>query len=130
MTETDQARQPNAATEAAPDAARRPAARGGLAIRMLHDRVLLSDEGEQGERQTGGGLIIPATAQLGKRLAWAAVVAIGANVRQVRLGDRVLYDPGERAEVELDGHQYVLLRERDLHAVSTPEHDPDAGLYL
>lgn len=110
--------------------ARRAGAQPHLAIRMLHDRVLLSDEGESGERQTGGGLIIPATAQLGKRLAWASVVAIGANVRQVRLGDRVLYDPAERAEVELDGKEYVLLRERDLHAVSTPEHDPDAGLYL
>nr|WP_219108267.1 co-chaperone GroES [Austwickia sp. TVS 96-490-7B] len=97
---------------------------------MLHDRVLLSDEGEQGERQTGGGLIIPATAQLGKRLAWATVVAIGASVRQVRLADRVLYDPAERAEVELDSRQYVLLRERDLHAVSTPETDEETGLYL
>jgi len=109
---------------------RRASAEGGLAIRMLHDRVLLSDEGESGERHTGGGLIIPATAQLGKRLAWANVVATGANVRQIRLGDRVLYDPGERAEVELDGKEYVLLRERDVHAVSTPERDAEAGLYL
>lgn len=97
---------------------------------MLHDRVLLASESDKGERQTGGGLIIPATAQLGKRLVWASVVAIGANVRQVRLGERVLYDPSESADVELDGREYVLLRERDLHAVSTPEHDPDAGLYL
>lgn len=110
--------------------ARRAATGEGLAIRMLHDRVLLSDEGEKGERHTGGGLIIPATAQLGKRLGWAQVVATGANVRQVRLGDRVLYDPTERAEVEMDGREYVLMRERDLHAVSTPERDDDAGLYL
>lgn len=109
---------------------RRARSEGGLTIRMLHDRVLLSDEGENGERQTGGGLIIPATAQLGKRLAWAVVVAVGANVRQVRLGDRVLYDPTERAEVELDGREYVLLRERDLHAVSTPENDAETGMYL
>ncbi len=111
-------------------ASARAASEAALNIRMLADRVLLSDEGEAGERRTGGGLIIPATAHLGKRLAWATVVATGTHVRSVRLGDRALYDPSERAEVELDGKEYVLLRERDLHAVSTPERNADAGLYL
>jgi chaperonin GroES len=102
-----------------------------LPIRMLHDRVLASTEGEAGERQTGGGLVIPATASLGKRLAWAAVVAIGQHVRQVQIGDRVLYDPEDRAEVELKNKGYVLLRERDIHAVAAPrvESEP-TGLYL
>lgn len=98
---------------------------------MLHDRVLLSQEGEGGERRTGNGLLIPATASLGKRLHWATVRAIGQHVRQVELGDRVLYDPSERADVELDGRPYVLLRERDLHAVDSRGPQPDqTGLYL
>jgi chaperonin GroES len=102
-----------------------------LPIRMLHDRVLVSTEGEAGERQTGGGLVIPATASIGKRLAWAAVVAIGQHVRQVQIGDRVLYDPEDRAEVELMSKGYVLLRERDIHAVAEPRVEPDpTGLYL
>ena len=50
-----------------------------LPIRMLHDRVLVSQEGEGGERRSGGGIVIPATASMGKRLAWAKVVAIGSN---------------------------------------------------
>lgn len=102
-----------------------------LPIRMLHDRVLISTEGEAGERQTGGGLVIPATASIGKRLAWGAVVAIGQHVRQVHIGDRVLYDPEDRAEVELQGKAYVLLRERDIHAVAEPRVDAEpTGLYL
>ena len=102
-----------------------------LPIRMLHDRVLVSTEGEAGERQTGGGLVIPATASIGKRLAWAAVVATGQHVRQVQIGDRVLYDPEDRAEVELQGGQYVLLREHDLHAVAAPRvDDGQPGLSL
>ncbi|HEX2807864.1 MAG TPA: hypothetical protein VHN80_17020, partial [Kineosporiaceae bacterium] len=32
----------------------------------------------------------------------------------------VLYDPEDRSEVELQATQYVLLRERDLHAVAAP----------
>jgi chaperonin GroES len=102
-----------------------------LPIRMLHDRVLVSTEGEAGERRTGGGIVIPATAAVGKRLSWASVVAIGQHVRQVKNGDRVLFDPEERAEVELAGRAYVLLRERDIHAVAAPGVDDGrTGLYL
>jgi chaperonin GroES len=102
-----------------------------LPIRMLHDRVLVSTDGEQGERRSTAGIVIPATAAVGRRLCWAAVVAIGHHVRQVQIGDRVLYDPEERAEVELQGAQYVLLRERDIHAVAAPRvEDGQTGLYL
>ena len=102
-----------------------------LPIRMLHDRVLASLEGEGGERRSGGGIVIPATASVGKRLAWATVVATGANVRQVKVDDRVLFDPQEHAEVEIQSKVYVLLRERDIHAVAAVRVQADqTGLYL
>jgi chaperonin GroES len=102
-----------------------------LPIRMLHDRVLVSTEGETGERRSGGGIVIPATVAIGRRLAWAHVVAAGANVRTVEVGDRVLFDPADRAEVEVRGKDYVLLRERDLHAVAAERlSDGQTGLYL
>jgi len=113
-----------------------PAASGGpadarLPIRMLHDRVLVNSDGDGGERRSTAGIVIPATAAVGKRMAWATVVAIGPNVRQVQIGDRVLHDPEDRAEVELSGGQYVLLRERDIHAVAAPRvEDGQTGLYL
>ena len=98
---------------------------------MLHDRVLVSLEGEGGERRSGGGIVIPATASVGKRLAWGTVVAIGANVRLVKIDDRVLFDPEDRAEVELQSKNYVLLRERDIHAVAAQRvQDGQTGLYL
>lgn len=98
---------------------------------MLHDRVLVSTEGESGERRSGGGIVIPATVAIGRRLAWAHVVAAGANVRTVEIGDRVLFDPEDRAEVEVRGKDYILLRERDLHAVAAERlSDGQTGLYL
>lgn len=98
---------------------------------MLHDRVLVSTDGESGERRSGGGIVIPATVAIGKRLGWALVVAAGGNVRSVKVGDRVLFDPDDRAEVEIRGKDYVLLRERDLHAVATEDRpDGQTGLYL
>ena len=102
-----------------------------LPIRMLHDRVLVSLDGESGGRRSTGGIVIPATATVGRRLSWAEVVAVGATVRAVKVGDRVLFDPQERAEVEVRGRDYVLLRERDLHAVASERiHDGQTGLYL
>ena len=110
----------------------RPGPEGGAwAIRMLHDRVLVSTESEAGERRSSGGILIPATVTIGRRLAWGEVVAVGTSVRTVQLGDRVLFDPEDRAEVEVRGHPYVLLRERDLHAVAAERlEDGQTGLYL
>src|SRR3954451_13458394 len=85
---------------------------------MLHDRVLVTIDADTGERRSTAGIVIPATAKMGKRLDWAEVVATGANVRTVQVGDRVLFDPEDRSEVELQGTAYVLLRERDIHAVA------------
>ena len=102
-----------------------------LPIRMLHDRVLVSTEREAGERRSGGGIVIPATVTIGRRLAWAEVMAIGSTVRTVKIGDRVLFDPEDRAEVEVRNQEYVLLRERDLHAVAAEGlQDGKTGLYL
>lgn len=98
---------------------------------MLHDRILVSTADEAGERRSNAGIVIPATATMGKRLAWGSVSAVGQHVRTVGLGDRVLFDPEERGEVELQGSTYILLRERDLHAVATAEPgEQGTGLYL
>lgn len=103
----------------------------GLPIRMLHDRVLVRVEGEGGERRSHSGIVIPATASVGKRLSWATAVGIGPTVRSIVVGDRVLFDPDDRSEVELHGRGYVLLRERDVHAVAASRVEPDGtGLYL
>jgi chaperonin GroES len=102
-----------------------------LPVRMLHDRVLVSLDGEQGERRSNAGIVIPATAQMGRRLAWARVAGVGSNVRTVEVGDRVLFDPDDKAEVEVGGKEFILLRERDLHAVASERlEDGQTGLYL
>ena len=104
---------------------------GSLPIQMLHDRVLVRLDKEAGERRSGAGSVIPATAARGKRLSWGEGVGVGASARSVKLGDRVLFDPEEKAEVELHGVSYTLLRERDLHAVAAERlSNEGTGLYL
>ncbi len=87
-----------------------------------------------GERKTSGGLLIPATAMPApKRLAWGDVTLVGPDVRVARKGDRVLFLPSSGLEVELEGEDLVLLRERDVQAVSTgpaDAKDRSPGQYL
>jgi chaperonin GroES len=101
-----------------------------LPIKMLHDRVLVKEGSDSGERRSSGGILIPATAEVAKRLIWAEVLAVGNHVRSVEVGDRVLFSPDDRHEVEIAGDSYMLLRERDLHAVAAERVDANTGLYL
>jgi chaperonin GroES len=101
-----------------------------LPIKMLHDRILVRTSREDGERRSSGGIVIPATAQVAKRLIWAEVLAIGNHVRSVEVSDRVLFSPDDRHEVEISGDDYLLLRERDIHAVAAHRVEPNTGLYL
>lgn len=102
-----------------------------LPIKMLSDRVLVQIPETEGERKSRSGILIPATAQMAKRLVWADVVAAGPNVRIIESGDRVLFSPEDRYEVEVRGDDYLILRERDIHAVASARlEDSATGLYL
>jgi chaperonin GroES len=101
-----------------------------LPIKMLNDRVLVRISDKAGERKSSGGIVIPATAQVSKRLIWATVVAQGQNVRSCEVGDKVLFSPEDRYEVEVQGEDYVMLRERELHAVAAERIEASTGLYL
>ncbi|HUL86367.1 MAG TPA: co-chaperone GroES [Actinomycetota bacterium] len=102
-------------------------------IALTGDRLVVRIPGN-GERKTSGGLLIPATAMPApKRLAWGDVTLVGPDVRVARKGDRVLFLPSSGLEVELEGEDLVLLRERDVQAVSTgpaDAKDRSPGQYL
>lgn len=99
-------------------------------ITVLFDRVLVQVVDQEGERRSRSGILIPATAQVARRLTWAEAVAVGPHVRAIKVGDQVLFNPEDRFEVELQGEEYSILRERDIHAASSPRNDGGTGLYL
>jgi chaperonin GroES len=122
---------PSAAANGTKDQA--PAKRGSepkQPITMLSDRVLAHQAQTEGERRSRAGILIPATAQVSRRLLWADVVAVGPHVRTVKVGDKVLFNPEDRFEVEVQGDEYVILRERDIDAVASERNDGGTGLYL
>lgn len=103
-----------------------------IPIKMLGDRLLVEVDRESGERHSSGGIVIPATAAMGaRRLAWSRVVAVGPHARSVESGDKVLFDPEDKAEVEVNAESYILMRERDIHAVAAERlGEGQTGLYL
>ena len=63
-------------------------------------------------------------------VGWGVLVAVVAPQR-FEVGDRVLFDPADKAEVEVQGEVYVVMRERDVHAVAAERLEGGStGLYL
>jgi chaperonin GroES len=100
-------------------------------VRLTGDRLVVRTS-ENGERKSAGGLLIPATAvPAPRRLTWGDVTLVGPDVRVAKQGDRVLFLPSSGLEVELEGEELVLLRERDIQAVaSAPGEERAPGQYL
>lgn len=100
-------------------------------LRLTGDRLIVRAPGN-GERKSAGGLLIPATAvPAPRRLMWGDVTLVGPDVRVAKTGDQVLFLPQSGLEVELEGEDLVLLRERDVQAVQSPKTDDrPSGQYL
>ncbi len=112
---------PHAATE--PGASRR-------AVTVLGDRVLVAPP-DDAERRSKGGIVIPATARsVDRKGIWGEAIGVGPHVRHVTIGDEVLYLPEDAIEVDVRGDAYLIVRERDVHAVGSEDSAAATGLYL
>ena len=111
----------------------RKRSRGDERVRLTGDRIVV-EHPDDGERKTRGGLLIPATASPApKRCVWGNVTLVGPDVRVVKPGDRILYLPQAGLEIELEGREHLLLRERDVQAVASPsstDGERQPGQYL
>lgn len=99
-------------------------------VQVMGDRVLV-DLPDGAERSTRSGILIPSTAQsVDRKGLWGEVQAVGPYVRTVVTGDEVLYLPEDAIEVDVRGDTYLIVRERDVHAVASVRTDSTTGLYL
>ncbi|MEX2550024.1 MAG: co-chaperone GroES [Nitriliruptoraceae bacterium] len=99
-------------------------------VTILGDRVLVAPPGDA-ERRTRAGIVIPATARsVDRKGIWGETIGVGPHVRQVSAGDEVLYLPEDAIEVDVQGDPYLIVRERDIHAVASRRTDSSTGLYL
>jgi len=93
-----------------------------MAIRPLHDRVLVRREDE--ETKTPGGIVLPESAQ--EKPMQGTVVATGkgktltdGSIRKldVKTGDKILFGKYSGTEVKVVGEELLMMREEDILAV-------------
>ncbi len=88
-----------------------------MKIKPLSDRVLIQPN--PAEEKTAGGLIIPDTAK--EKPLQGKVVAVGPGTSEVKMevkaGDSVLYGKYSGTEVQLEGVDYIIMKQSDLLAI-------------
>jgi chaperonin GroES len=86
-------------------------------IQPLGDRVLV--EPAPAETKTAAGIIIPDTAK--EKPQRGTVIAVGAGKKDepmtVKSGDQVLYGKYSGTEINVDGTEYLIMRESDIYAI-------------
>ena len=86
-------------------------------ITPLADRVLV--EPAPAEEKTSGGIIIPDTAK--EKPQKGRILAVGTGKKDepltVKVGDTVLYGKYSGTEINLEGSDYLIMRESDIYAV-------------
>ena len=86
-------------------------------IKPLADRVVI--EAAIAEEKTASGLIIPDTAK--EKPMRGKVVAVGPGKKDepttVKVGDSVLYGKYAGTEIQVEGKDFLIMRESDLYAI-------------
>lgn len=86
-------------------------------VKPLADRVLV--EPAAAEEKTAGGIIIPDTAK--EKPQKGKVVAVGNGKPDepltVKEGDNVLYGKYAGTEINIEGNDYLIMRESDIFAI-------------
>ena len=86
-------------------------------FKPLADRVLV--EPSEAEEKTSSGIIIPDTAK--EKPQKGKIVAIGNGTKDekitVKVGDIVLYGKYSGTEINIDGTDYLIMKESDIFGI-------------
>jgi chaperonin GroES len=91
-------------------------------IKPLHDRVIVKRKDP--ENKTSSGIIIPDTAK--EKPQEGKVIATGSGIRKedgsllpldVKKGDLILFGKYAGAEIQIEGEDYLMMKEEDILAV-------------
>jgi chaperonin GroES len=81
-----------------------------MKFRPLKDRVFVSYS-EEGEK-TAGGIYIPDSAK--EKPQKGKVEAVGSEVKDVKVGNTILFDKYSGSKVNMDGTDYLIVKEEDI----------------
>jgi len=88
-----------------------------IKIKPLADRVLI--EPQEAEEKTASGIIIPDTAK--EKPQKGSVRAVGPGTKdekmEVKVGDVVLYGKYSGTDLNIDGNDYLIMKQSDILAI-------------
>ena len=84
----------------------------GASVKPLHDRIVAVKEEPQ--TKTASGLYLPDGAK--EKPAEAKVVAVGKDVKEIKVGDRIIYKEYSTTSVKVDKQEYLIVSEEDVLA--------------
>ncbi len=70
--------------------------------------------GEEAESKTASGLYLPDAAKEKPKIA--KVLAVGKEVKQLKVGDRIVYKGYSTTEIKVGSDEYILVKEEDVLA--------------
>lgn len=82
-----------------------------MKIRPLKDRVVVTYSEESMEK-TAGGLYVPDVAK--EKPQKGSVYAVGAEVKEVKAGNTVLFDKYSGSKLKIDNVEYLIIKEEDI----------------
>lgn len=84
----------------------------GVAMKFkpLKDRVFVSYAGET--EKTAGGIYIPEAAK--EKPQRGKIEAVGSEVKNVKVGDQILFDKYSGAKISIENVEYLILKEEDI----------------
>ncbi len=71
-------------------------------------------EQEEAATKTASGLYLPDKAAEKPKIA--KVMKVGAKVKEIKVGDRIVYKSYSTTEVKIDNKEYILVKEEDILA--------------
>ncbi len=84
-----------------------------MKLQPLADRLVAKSL--EAEDRSPGGIILPDTAK--EKPQMGEVVAVGKDVKEVKVGDKIMYTKYGPTEVKVSGEELLLLKEEDVLAV-------------
>ena len=81
-------------------------------IQPLADYIVAA--AEEAPTKTASGLYLPDNAQ--EKPKEAKVLAVGKDVKDLKVGEKIIYKSYSTTEVKLDGKEYILVKEEDVLA--------------
>jgi chaperonin GroES len=81
-------------------------------IKPLADRIVAVKE--ETPNKTASGILLPESAK--EKSVIAKVVAVGPDVKSLKVGDRIVYKEYSTTNLKIDKEEYLIVKEEDVLA--------------